>query len=95
MKLYGLSGLGTDKRVFEYLTLDYEFIPIDWIEPRRKETIEEYALRLSELIDKNEDFGILGVSFGGLVAIEISKILNPKLTILISSVETKNELRPS
>ena len=31
-------------------------------------------------------------SFGGLIATEISKILKPKFTILISSVETKNEL---
>ena len=35
----------------------------------------------------------MGVSFGGLVAVEISKKLNPALTILISSAETKNELR--
>ena len=29
----------------------------------------------------------------GLIAVELSKILNPKQTIIISSVETKSELR--
>ncbi len=93
MKIYGISGLGADKRVFQYLALDCEFIPIDWIEPLRDEHIEDYSLRLAKIINQNENFGILGVSFGGLIATEISKKIKPKLTILISSAETKRELR--
>lgn len=93
MRLYGISGLGADKRVFQYLTLDSELIPLDWISPLEGERIEDYAIRLSQKINSNEKYGILGVSFGGLVAVEISKILNPDLTILISSAETNNELR--
>lgn len=94
MTLYGISGLGADKRVCDYLTLNCKFIPIEWIEPVKNETIEGYAARLSKVIDQTGEFGILGVSFGGLVAVEISKIINPNLTILISSAETKYELRP-
>ena len=93
MKLYGISGLGADKRVFEYLDLDCKLIPIEWIEPLKNETIESYSIRISKSINREEDFGIMGVSFGGLVAVEISKRLNPKLTILISSAETRLELR--
>ena len=92
MKIYAISGLGADKRVFQYLKLKHELIPIDWISPNDNENISQYSKRLSSVINTNEDFMILGVSFGGLVAVEISKILQPKLTILISSVETKNEL---
>lgn len=93
MKIYGISGLGADKRVFEFLKLDCELIPIEWIKPKADESIERYSKRLSKVIDVSSDFGILGVSFGGLIAVEISKLLSPKLTILISSVETKSELR--
>lgn len=93
MKLYGISGLGADKRVFQYLTLNHELIPIDWIEPKDNESIENYSIRLAQIIDKDEKFGILGVSFGGLVAVEISKQLKPAITILISSAEMKRELR--
>ena len=92
MKIYGISGLGADERVFKYLNLKHEIIPLAWIKHDKNELLEHYAKRLAAKIDTNEDFGILGVSFGGLVAVEISKILNPKVTILISSVETKNEL---
>lgn len=94
MKIYGISGLGADKRVFDYLTLNAEFIPIDWIKPLKNEPLSQYAKRLSTVIHTEEPFCILGVSFGGLVATEISKQLSPKVTILISSAETKYELRP-
>ena len=93
MKLYGISGLGADKRVFQYPRLNCQLIPIDWIEPKKNETIEKYSIRLSRKINTAEKFGIIGVSFGGLVAVEMSKQLNPALTILISSAETKKELR--
>lgn len=93
MKIYGISGLGADKRVFQYLQLDCEFVPIDWIPPLEKESIENYSLRLAKAINTEEEFGILGVSFGGLVATEISIQLNPKLTVLISTAETQQELR--
>lgn len=92
MKLYGISGLGADQRVFQYLTLNAEFVPIDWITPEKNEPIEHYATRLSAVIDQNGSYGILGVSFGGLVATEISKQLKPALTLLISSAETRDEL---
>ncbi|QWX84339.1 alpha/beta hydrolase [Cellulophaga sp. HaHaR_3_176] len=94
MKVYGISGLGADKRVFDSLTLDFDFIPIDWITPNKNEPIECYSKRLSKIIDTKNEFCLIGVSFGGLIATEISKILNPKVTILISSAHTKNELRP-
>lgn len=94
MKIYGISGLGADKRVFDFLTLDFEFIPIDWITPNKNESIKNYSKRLSSVIDTNNDFCLIGVSFGGLIATEISEILNPKMTILISSAHTKYELRP-
>lgn len=95
MKIFALSGLGADDRVFKFLELEHELIPVLWLEPSSKESIIDYSKRLivEYGIDKEEHFGILGVSFGGLVAVEMSKILNPKFTVLISSVERKNELR--
>ena len=93
MKIYGISGLGADKSVFQYLFLDCPLIPIDWIHPYPNEPLAAYASRLAQAIDTSEDYGILGVSFGGLVAVEMSKMLKPKLTVLVSSAETKWELR--
>lgn len=94
MTIYAISGLGADKRVFEYLSLDFELVHLDWITPDKNEPISAYAKRLSSSININEPFGLIGMSFGGMVATEIAKQLNPKFTILISSAETKYELRP-
>jgi hypothetical protein len=94
MKIFAISGLGVDKRVFQYLKLDHELINVEWIKPEMKEAIIDYSKRI--IIDYNieneEEYGFLGVSFGGLVAIEISKLTKPKFTILISSVETRQDL---
>ena len=92
MRIYGLGGIGTDKRVFEYLTLKYELVFIKWIQPLQNEKVENYALRISKTICQKEPFGLLGVSFGGIIAVEISKITVPCFTILLSSIETRNDL---
>lgn len=92
MKFYLIGGLGADERVFNYLELDVETTVIKWIEPKPKEELKSYAIRLIEQINQKDEFGILGVSFGGIIAIEISKLIKPKKLILISSVETSRQL---
>jgi hypothetical protein len=56
MNVYFISGLGADKRVFQNLNIDPKFnvINIEWIDPKRKETIEDYAGRLISQIDTDE-----------------------------------------
>jgi hypothetical protein len=92
MKLYTISGLGADHRVFDQLHLDCPVEHLPWLNPKKKEDIALYAQRMASQISNTGPIGIMGVSFGGLIAVEMSKRLKPQLTILISSVETKNEL---
>lgn len=92
IKLYLIGGLGADERVFRNLSFEFPVQAISWIPPRKKEVISDYVKRLSTQIDTEADFGILGVSYGGLIAIELSKFLNPKFLVLISSVETYQQL---
>ncbi len=94
IKVFGISGLGADKRIFDYLNLDCEFIALDWIAPIPKETISGYAQRLIDhyQIDKETNAVILGVSFGGMIASEMNSILNPKKTFVISSATKSSEL---
>lgn len=93
MTLYFLSGLGADKRVFKKLTLppSYTIVHIDWIVPAKDESIENYALRLSAVINTDEPFSIIGLSFGGMIATELSKIVSPQKVIIISSVAANDE----
>lgn len=92
MKIYAIGGLGTDERVFQFLDLNYDLKVLSWIPNEKNESLSDYARRMSEAID-TEEFGIMGVSFGGMIAVEISKILKPRFTILISSSEIRNDLR--
>ena len=92
MKCYCISGLGADKRAFKNLDFGYDLIHIEWVVPKPKESLSDYSKRISEQIDNSESFIILGLSFGGLIACEISNFLRPKQTILISSLTNKKDL---
>lgn len=92
MKLYLIGGLGADSRVFDYLQLDSETQVIDWIKPVRNESLADYVSRLKKQIDTEQDFGLLGVSFGGLIAVELAKQIESSKLILISSVEIADQL---
>ena len=94
MKAYFISGLGADKKAFQKINLPsgYEPVFIDWITPRQNESLPDYSIRLSDLIIKNEEFILIGLSFGGMVASEIARIKNPLKTIIISSLASSDEL---
>lgn len=94
MKAYFISGLGADKRIFSKLKLDpqIEVIHIEWIVPIKNESLRNYAKRLSFIIDVSNDFILVGVSFGGMIAVEISKVIAPRCTIIISSTLYSQDL---
>ncbi len=91
-KIYGIGGLGVDERVFAELQLDFELIPLRWIEHEPGETIESYARRFLNQIDRGAPFSIIGISFGGMMAIELSKISDPTQIVLISSATGKSDI---
>jgi pimeloyl-ACP methyl ester carboxylesterase len=80
--------MGADHRAFSYLTLPKGFCPvhINWIPPHNKETLRAYALRLADQIDRSDPFVLIGLSMGGMMAVEIAKQFPPVCTILISSI---------
>ncbi len=91
--IYFIPGLGADERLFSRLKLGgYDKKFIQWISPLEKETLPEYAGRLSEQIDIKNIFSLVGVSFGGMIAVELAKIIHPQNLILISSAKTCNEI---
>ena len=69
----------------------FEVVHIDWILPLENETLQNYALRISENI-KDEKAFLIGLSFGGMLAVEISKIKKFKKVFLLSSAKTKFEI---
>jgi len=94
MKVYFISGLAADKRVFKHIQLPrgFEAVYLDWIAPEKDESLEAYALRLAAKINREEPFALVGLSFGGMLATEIAKQYHPAATILISSVPVSTQL---
>ena len=92
MRVYALGGLGVDKRVFENFEIEGELIILKWPTPFKQESLEDYILRLAKKISSDKPFDLVGVSFGGMMVMELCKIVEPRHIIIISSVATKNEL---
>lgn len=93
MHIYCISGLGADHRAFSRIQLEgYELIHVPWITHRPKETLSSYALRLGATIDRSSPFILLGLSFGGMLAMEMAAELEPQKLILVSSAESSSEI---
>jgi pimeloyl-ACP methyl ester carboxylesterase len=94
MIVYFISGLGADERAFGRLQLPSGFsaVHLRWLPVSGGETLAEYSARMALLIDDSKPFVLAGLSFGGMVALEICKLKKPALLILLSSVETRKEL---
>ncbi|SDF62642.1 Thioesterase domain-containing protein [Pedobacter terrae] len=84
MNAYFISGLGADQRIFSRLKLSEKIsiIHVEWINPNKNETLEVYAERLSRIIDTSKPFALVGVSFGGMIAVELAKLLKPLQLLL-------------
>lgn len=99
MTIYLVPGLANDRRIFKNLSeelKDHDLIFLEHLEPiNQEETISEYAVRLikhhGEFI---EDSIIIGFSLGGLISIEMAKIIKFKRIILISTIKHKSEFHP-
>jgi surfactin synthase thioesterase subunit len=90
--IYCISGLGADERLFKYLDLPgYTLQVLQWPEHRPVDNLVSYAYKMSEQIQEPNPI-LLGVSFGGMLAIEIAKKLKASQTFLISSVQSAKDL---
>ncbi|MBS1659919.1 MAG: alpha/beta hydrolase [Bacteroidetes bacterium] len=94
MRVYFIPGIGADYRLFTHVQLPEGFTPsyIHWIDPHDKETLPDYAFRLTSQIDTTEPFILVGLSLGGMMAVEIAKRIQPLCTIIISSIPVTNHL---
>ena len=90
--IYIFSGLGADERVFQKLDFTGLTVTfIKWLIPQRNETIEHYATRLLTQICSTKPT-LIGLSFGGIMAIEVAKQIDTEKVILLASAKTKIEI---
>ncbi|PKP14165.1 MAG: alpha/beta hydrolase [Bacteroidetes bacterium HGW-Bacteroidetes-3] len=96
--IYFVPGLAASSEIFEFLQFPkekFELHFLEWLIPlSANEPIEDYAKRMADLV-LEENPVLIGVSFGGIMVQEMGKHLQPKKTIIISSVKSRHELSKS
>lgn len=94
--VYFMPGMCANPLIFERIKLSSNFKPhyLNWISPLKNESLQNYVIRLSKYI-KHKDSILVGVSFGGVIVQELSKILKFKKVVIISSVKSNKELSNS
>jgi len=93
--VYLMPGMSANSLIFERIEFPSNFSLhyLEWIDPRKDESLEEYAKRFSKLIIHKNPI-LIGVSFGGVLIQEISKIIKYNKLIIISSIKCNEELPP-
>ena len=88
-----MPGLASGPSIFENIKLpeeQFEMYFLEWFLPIENESIESYALRMTQKITHNNPV-LIGVSFGGVLVQEMAKIIQTDKVIIISSVKTNKE----
>lgn len=94
--IHFISGLGADKIAFSLLKIESGFIRnyVEWIMPLKNESLTDYSQRMVDSYQIKEGDILIGLSFGGIVAVEINKLVKVKQLILISSTAITSGLSP-
>jgi len=89
-----MPGMSANPLIFKRIKFSdekYEIHFLKWTKPVLNESIENYSKRFLDFI-KHENPILIGVSFGGLIVQEISKLIDVEKVIIISSIKSNREL---
>ena len=92
-RLYLLPGMGGDHRLFKNLDLSaYDTVHVRYPTPPGPIRMDDFARLLHPQIDTTAPFYLLGVSLGGMLAVELTDQLHPAHTVILSSAKQRSEL---
>ncbi|HET7291455.1 MAG TPA: alpha/beta hydrolase [Vicinamibacteria bacterium] len=92
-RLVLLPGLGADARLFDALTRSVPSLEVPrWVTPLEHESLASFGRRMASSLGAGEDLCVGGVSFGGMVAIEMARHLPVRGVLLIGSCSSPDEL---
>ncbi|EGV44035.1 alpha/beta hydrolase [Bizionia argentinensis JUB59] len=92
--VYFMPGMAANPTIFEHIKLPESQFKVHWLKwliPEENETLKAYAFRLTKEI-KHKNVALIGVSFGGVIVQEMSKLITLRRLIIISSVKSYKEM---
>jgi hypothetical protein len=93
MIIYAIPGLGTTEKLYVNTRIDNaEVVVLKWPTPEKNDTMKTYARKFLDQMDLSKPFCLLGVSFGGMLCTELSKITSPEKVFLVSTSKLRKEL---
>lgn len=93
MDIYLIPGLGADKRMYaQQLKVWPQARVLEHLAPIKGQSLANYAVRLAGEIDDSRPFALVGTSLGGIVCMELSRILKPQKIVLIASIKNRREM---
>jgi len=91
--IYCISGIGADHRLFKKLSVPgYTLVALPWVPFESNDNMASYAMKMFACIPEKSPV-IIGLSFGGMLAIEIAKA-HPECTVfIVSSAKKSSEVK--
>ena len=91
--VFFMPGMAANSKIFEFIKLpkNFKLHYLEWFQPEANDDLSSYVNRLSKKIH-GQNIILVGQSFGGIIVQEISKIINVKKVIIVSSVKSRHEL---
>ena len=91
-QIFCISGLGADHLLFQHLSIPgYELVPLTWKPHSKNDNMCSYAAKMVKGITA-KNATVIGLSFGGMLAVEIGKQHPTWKIFLVSSAKTSAEL---
>lgn len=88
-----LPGIGLDERLYAPQMTAFREIRVPaWLRPRYFESLPSYAKRMADAVNPDGPCYVGGMSFGGMVALEMTRHLDCRGCFLISTVRSRDEL---
>lgn len=88
-----IPGLGADRRMYApQMRVFPEAKVLEHLQAQKGESITDYAKRFIPRIDTDSPFVLVGSSLGGIISMELSRLIEPQKIILLASVKNRNEM---
>ena len=88
-----MPGMGTDARLFDDQRPSFKtLITPDWLDPQPRESLRDYGRRMVDALPVEPPYVLGGVSFGGMLALEMARHAKPRGVVLIASCRSRAAL---